>query len=162
MKRITTSLVAMFVLVTTLAAFTCTKNQVLANAGFALDSLRAASPLVEQFLPGSKAKLDSIIPIAEKVKNAIAANNATDAVAYLRQLLPVFDDIIQHDVKGLATDTQTKILAALALADIGFSFIANFYTQHPALGAPSFPGAASSDVIADFARKPVWGKAFQK
>lgn len=154
------SLIAMFVLVTTLSAFVCSKNELLSNAGFGLDSLRVAAPLIEQFLPGSKAKFDSIIPIAQKIKDAVAANNATEAVNFLRQLLPVFDDIIQHDVHTLATNIQTKLLAALALADIGFSFLANYYTQHPALGPPQ--SAGSRDVIAEFARREVWGKDFKK
>jgi len=162
MKRTLRTLVALSVMVTTLSAFTCTKNELLSNAGLAADSLRAAIPLIEQFLPGSSEKLQSIIPIAQKVKDAIAANDATNAVEFLRQLLPVFDDIIQHDVHGLPTGTQTKILAALALADIGFSFIANFYVQHPVLVAVAPSRDRGGDPIAAFARRPVWGRDFKK
>jgi hypothetical protein len=147
------------ILAMTLSAFVCSKNQLLSNAGFIVDSLHAASPLIGQFAPNAKAKLELILPIAQKLKDSVAANNATEAVGFLRQIIPTFEDIVDHDLGGLTAANKTKILAALALADIGLAFLSNYYVQHPA-SVPALATGRPNMTIENFASKEVWGKAY--
>lgn len=161
MKRLRRPMLVIPILFMTLSAFVCSKNQLLSNAGFVVDSLHAASPLIGQFAPNAKAKLDLILPVAQKLKDSVAANNATEAVGFLRQIIPTFEDIVDHDLNNLTAANKTKILAALALADIGLAFLSNYYVQHPA-STPALATGRSRDVIAEFSTHEVWGRMYRQ
>ena|SRR5581483_11499093 len=158
MKRKAISLV---LAVAVLSAFTCSKNGVLSNASDVLSSLRAAQPLVTQLLPSASASLAQSLDIAGKLKDAIAHNDATNAAEYLRALIPVFEDITEHDVPQIKDEgTKTRILTALALADIGLSLLANHYKASQS-NTPAMT-ARRADPVSNFAAKAVWGRKYRK
>lgn len=154
--REVTAIVTMFVI---LSGFACGKADVTKNASNVLAGLRAATPLISQLLPAAGPKLEQAIAIAEKLNNAVAANSGTEAVGFLRQLIPTFESIVQNDIKTLPVESQTKVLAVLAIVNIGLSFLANYYVNNPVAGVPRSTGP---DVIAEYATKEVWGERFKK
>ncbi len=140
----------------------CTKQDLIRNAGFVVTAAQKAAPLVKQILPASAIAFDEILPITVKLKDAIAKDDATNAVLFLSQIIPTFDDIVSHDIPQLSASDQVIILAALSLADIGLSFLSNYYSSQPALQAIHGAPGAGPDQIKSFAAKRVWGKDFQK
>jgi hypothetical protein len=136
----------------------CTKNDVTTNAGYVLTGLRAATPLINQLLPTAAPKIAQATAIAEKLNSAIAASDSLGAVGFLRDLIPVFEDIVSHDVHQLPVELQTKVLAALAIVDIGLAFLATYYLKN----LPATKDVGGADVIKAFGGKEVWGNAFKR
>lgn len=147
-------------LIMTIGLWGCGKTEAYRQAGLVLSTIKSSIPIIKPLAPGIATKLETLVPIAEKLKQGLSdASNATSSIYYLRDLLPVFNDIVEHDIPALDLDTQKRILVALAVADISLNFLAEFYEQ-AALPTMRMMGRApksGSDVISQFARKPVWG-----
>ncbi|HEU4391039.1 MAG TPA: hypothetical protein VFV34_24750 [Blastocatellia bacterium] len=159
MKR--RSLVLMMIL--SLAGFAgrCDKSDVLSEADDVLVSLKAAAPLIGQFLPGSTERINQAVTIAEKLKVAIAASDSTNALALLSELVPVFQDIVEKDIPQIhSAASRTQIMAALAVADIGLHLLVKRLAEAQASGAVRV-GAREHDALSSFAQQPVWGDKFK-
>lgn len=135
----------------------CGKNELVANATLVIASLKDTSRVVRPLKPSLADKLDLMVSVAEKLKAAVEKNNATDAINFLDQLIPAFEQIIEQDIRVFSVETQTMILAALALADIGLHFLAAYYTQNAAM----LPKAGRQSRISAFSQKRVWGRDFK-
>lgn len=136
---------------------TCTKNEILDNASNVLSSLQASQGLINQLLPSAAPKIEQAINIAVKLRDGVAESNSASAVGYLRDLIPIFQSIVKDDLPQIRDpNTRTQIMAALALANIGLSFLAN----HLKSNTPTALGP--NDPIRTFAAEPVWGLAYRK
>jgi hypothetical protein len=84
------------------------------------------------------------------------------AAGYLANLIPFFDDIVENDIPQIKDEaTRTRLLTALALCDIGLSYLANHVGNQASSTASKAPRAmARRDVVAEFAAKKVWGRQY--
>lgn len=157
---------AVAVLVSTISFSSCTKNDLLTNAGDVISSLNAALPLLTSLDPALQGRIttdiQTALKIADELKTAIA-NSSGSAASYLAQLIPVFQNIVGTDLAGvLDPTTRTAIEAALALADIALNFIASHLaTATLAQRIAARASTADMAVIENFAKAPVWGKHYR-
>jgi hypothetical protein len=158
MMRIKSLLLIAVILATSFAA-TCSKNDLATYASDVTFSLRAAQPLINQFLPKASSQIAQGLDIAEKLKDAIVSSQSTTAVGYMEDLIPIFQAIVRDNIPQIHDpNVRTQIMAALALADIGLHFLVN-HLQKNSSGAEMM--AQSKHSIAEFAKEPVWGKAYR-
>jgi len=116
-----------------------------------------ARPLIAQFLPGALPKIDQGLAIATKLRDTVATSTATEIRGYLLESIKLLDDIIAHDIPQLKDESiRAGIMTGLGLVDIALSLFAN-HAPAPVASATARPG---HDSIADFAKRPVWGKAY--
>lgn len=155
MKR-TSSIMLAAVLSLTMTAATCTKSDLLSNAGDVLSSLQSAQPLINQLIPNAAPRIAQAISIATKLRDAIAANQTSNGAALLVQLIPAFQSIVNQDINGLTAAQKTTILAALAVADIGLHFLVSRLQKNmpPSAG----PGASA---VSAFDREETWGLKYK-
>lgn len=159
MKRRSFALILIF----SLAGFAgqCNKSDIVSSTDDVLTSLRVAAPLIGQFLPGSTERINQAITIAEKLRTAIAANDHSNALQLLSELVPVFQSIVENDIPQIhSAATRTQIMAALALADIGLHLLVRRFVEADTAGAVRV-AASNRDVLRAFAQQPVWGDRFK-
>jgi len=135
--------------------FACSKSEKDQNVAFAKDvvnSLTDARPLIVQLRPQIAVRYDQAINSARRLVTAIENSNQTEAIGLLADLIPIVSDVAAQ-----FTD-NTKVLAILALANIGLHFLVNHI--HTAAGVATARSAADSaarEVIFEFDAQPVWG-----
>jgi hypothetical protein len=133
------------------------KDNFVMYASDIITGLGKARPLISQFLPNALPKIDQGLTIATKLRDTVATSTATEIRGYLSESIRLLDDIIAHDIPQLKDESvRAGIMAALGLVDIALSLFAN-HAPAPVISATSRP---SHDPIADFAKRPVWGKAY--
>lgn len=133
-----------------------TKAQGIAFAKDIASGLRSAAPLITQLKPAAGAIINRAIPIADRVIAAVEASDAVTTAALLNDLLPLVNDIV-----GQFTG-NTKVLAFVALADIGIHFLINHAPE--IFGGAALQAAASQsaevDPLEKYAAQPIWGCAY--
>jgi hypothetical protein len=143
-------------LVLALVAATCSKNDVLTNAQFVLDSFHDAAPLIAQLAPQATARLNAALSVAQKLKDAIAASETGTALDLLTSVISISQQIVNDDLKNLTEANRSKIMAALALSNIALHFIVSRLKQQP--GVKAMP----SPVLAAFDREDMWGNRYKR
>jgi hypothetical protein len=159
MKRKVFSVALVLVIGFSSFAGMCTKQTLLSNADDILFSINEAKPLIVQLLPSSEATINLALSVATSLKEAIAKNEATNAVDIISELIPTIGQIVNKDINKLNAAQKTTILSALALANIGLHYL----SKHLIANAPSSLVAqrgASVSVIAEFDSEPVWGERY--
>lgn len=141
-----TSLALASVLLFTSLGFACSKDQLVAYAQDALDSMRAGQPYVNQLLPAKAQMFATAIVSAEKLVTAVKNSDKTEAVQLLASITPVFSEI----AKDLGANESA--LAALALGDIGFHFLVNHLPLSKIAGA-----GPQVQKLAAFKKEERWG-----
>lgn len=157
-RKFLSSILAAILLVGSFGSIGCDKQSVLSSADDVLFSLREAQPIIAQFLPSAAPKIEQGVRIAQKLRDAVANSQSTEALGFLSDLIIVFQDIVHNDIPQLTDPgTITAILSALALANIALHYLARNLVERPAaLAATPRPGA-----IAFFDAEPVWGHRFK-
>lgn len=155
-----TSVLLSAVLVFSLTAFKCggdktpeqQKAEFIAYAKDIRDGFVAAGPFIIKLKPGLESQYNMGTSIAGKLISAVEQSNSTEAADLVTELVPIFTEIVDE-----FTD-NTKILATLALANIGLAFFANHYKSATASASARGPVAQSSQkqarAIAFANRKP--------
>lgn len=127
----------------------CPRTQVQDNAQFILDSLTAVAAL----WPAKAATINKGLGVGQKILDSVKANNATDAVAFIEQEIPVARELLNDASLIPDAGTRAAIMIALSGLDIGLHFLARFYKANaPALS--HVPGA-TRDSIFSFDAEPV-------
>lgn len=158
MRRFSSVVLSMVLMVTVLSGFACSKATILDRTEDVLFSLKEAQPLIERFLPSASPKIAQAVTIAEKLRDSVAVSDAVKPVEYLQDLIPVFQDIVKNDVPQITDpNVRVAILTALALADIALHYLVD--KLKPVV--PLAPGATPKMVaVFDFSREPVWGQNY--
>jgi hypothetical protein len=153
-------LTAVAVILMTLTAATCNKASVTSAASDVLNSLRDAQPLIERLLPKASGDINEAVTIASKITDAIKVSDSTTAATLLQDLIPVFQNIVNNDLKQLSVAQQTEILTVLALANIGLHFL----IDHLQNNAPSLMAntGVKAKALAAFAKEDVWGLRYKR
>jgi hypothetical protein len=146
-----------------LLTFTACPSKVtlLSSATDVLQSLTDAQPLINQLLPKASGKITNAITIATKMKDAIAKSDADSAAAYLSDLIPVFQSIVNNDLPGLPVATQTEILVVLAVGNIALHFLLNHLQSNLPVVASALP-TAKQRALDSFASEAVWGNRYKR
>ena len=135
----------------------CDKGSLLSNADDVLFSLKQAKPLIATLLPNSEAKIDQALQIAQKLRDAVATSQSTEAVGYLSDLIVVFQDIVKNDIPQIQDPKlRATLLTALALADIGLHYL----TKHLVNTPSALLKAGKPSAVVLFDAEPVWGKVY--
>lgn len=113
------------------------------NAGFI-----AAAPIIAKKSAGLAAKWITATQKTAQMIDAVAASNATEVTALLRDIMPVFNEV----VTSLWANTDVQI--ALAFAQIGL----NFFVNHFLTAAKSLIGdPVIQEIIERFKALPQFG-----
>jgi hypothetical protein len=123
-----------------------------------LFSLKAAQPLITQFLPSAGPKITQGIDIATKLEDALKASNSTTALGFLSELIPTFQAIVTDDIPQIHdANVRTEIMTALALADIALHIL----VSHLKTNAPAAMASPQGNAMSRFASEPVWGNSYK-
>ena len=159
MNRLVRRILAVGLIFVVSTGWMCSKDNLVRNAEQVINSLTTAKPLIVRFVPAAGPKIDQGLSIAGKLKTALQNSQSNEAFGYLHDLIVVFEDIVEHDIPQIHDPAViTSILAALAIADIALSFLAN-HIPHPVAAAQAKP---KLDRVSAFAKKEVWGNRFKK
>lgn len=137
----------------------CGKGDALTNAQYVLDGLNGVQALLAQVSPQAEADLKLALPIAQKIKDAIAASNSASAVALIADLIPTFEKIVGQDIDGIDPNLRAEIILGLTLANIGLHFLVSNVISQPELAATRSGMINSKRVVLEvFNSKPAWRK----
>ena len=143
----------------------CNKNAILSSAEDVLFSVKEAAPLIATLLPEAAPKIQQAISIAQKLRDSISASQSTEALGYLQDLIPVFQDIVQNDVPQIHDpNVRTTIMVSLALANIGLHYIVkNLVAASDTLstGDSRVSVNPKKNAVYAFDKEPVWGNYYK-
>lgn len=144
-------LLAPILAVAILFQLACPKAQVEENAQFVLDSLTSLAAL----WPAKAATINKGLGIGQKILDSVKANNATDAVAFIEQEIPVARELLGDASVIPDVGTRAAIMIALSGLDIGLHFLVRFYKANANAPAVSRVPGATRDSISAFDAEPV-------
>jgi len=130
-----------------------TKARAVAFAKDIASGLRSAQPLVSQLSPEAGRLLEKGIPIADKIIVAVDASDATSAAALMADLIPTVNELAAQFTGN------AKVLAFIALADIGIHFLINHAAEifGEDMARTDRSARAAGDAIKKYAQQPIWG-----
>jgi len=159
MKPIRTTL-ALTLAVALLSFTACDKGNLVSNAEQALKYAKLAQPTIARLLPGSANEYSRFVGELEKLVPALKANDTTAGQALLDSLLPVFNEIVDKRIAGIAdANVRTILMTALALVDVYLhKLVDNILKSAP----PSVANAREASTIKAFAARESWGRHYKQ
>lgn len=159
MKKIrpTILMLALFIATIPLTAAKCDKNQLVAAAQDVVDVVTNKELLtaLQTISPPLLRKLEAITPSAKELITAIRNGDTSNALALVNTIFPVIDEV------AASLGANQKMMAILALANIGLHFIIN-HVQTTAPAAASAAALPDAQTAINFGNQRVWGCDFKK